>query len=155
MKARQFISSVVTFLIAVLFLFTNTGFNVYIHHCSTSNSSEYAVLTNDFCCGPVDSDHCQDETGSSTLTDKGLVNEDHCCATVAQFLKITVLYLHNPVVNLTGSPLFVELFLHFKTINPLICENLFPADRCYSPPPLMHGFDQLVSIQQLKIPSFS
>ncbi len=155
MKTRQIISSVVTLLIAVLFLFTSTGFNVYIHHCSTANSSEYAVVRGDLCCGHVDSAPCQDEKDNSTPTVESLVIENHCCTTVAQYLKITDLYQHSPVVNLTGFSLFVELYLHCNTINPLICEDLFPADRCYSPPPLLHGFDQLVFIQQLKIPSFS
>jgi len=158
MKTRQFISSVVTFLIAVVFLLTSTGFNVYIHHCSSTNSSKYTVLIKDFSCDHSYSAHGEDKPSfssccSAPLKDSTFVEGD-CCYTVSHFLRITDSYQHNNVVSFVKLPLFIEFNLQLTTITPLE-EDLLPSELCYSPPPLMYGFDQLVFIHQLKIPSFS
>lgn len=157
MKIRQFIPVVVSILIAVLFLFTSTGFNVYIHHCSAASQSEYAVLTDDFLCNHADACQDHDEAAhkaASASSENNHIQEGKCCTTVSRFMKIQDSYHQSPVINLTAYPLYVELNL-LDTTNAFMLENLSPADFYYAPPPLLTGFDRLLFISQLKIPAFS
>jgi len=115
-------------------------------------------LTQSFSCDYNDSANGQDEplfsSCCSTPLKDSTVDEEDCCSTVSHFLKIKDLYHHNNVVSFVNLPHFIEFNFQLTTI-PTVVKDLLPSQLSYSPPPLMRGFDQLVFIHQLKIPSFS
>ncbi len=140
--------------IAVVFLLSTSGFTIYSHHCSSSNSSytvsifkSLATCSN---CGSHIKQNIEKETCCASKTSCSINNtENNCCSTQEQFLKIVVDYnipseKYNTEIT-TIEVIQIELLLQENYTEPI----LFPICNFSLPPP-KHGAEIVILLNQQK-----
>jgi hypothetical protein len=155
MKIKKQISAFFSLALAVVFLLSGSGFNVYLHQCDSNHTEELSFFVKEFSCDHEKNNHEVHEHESGTGCCSSIIeafdNEGaNCCHTSSIYYKISNEFEKRS----TTSPSNLHLII-CHIYNTLDTDSVFTEEQNFvnnslSPPPI-YGFDRTISLHKLKI----
>ncbi len=155
MKISRYISGLFSMAMALLFLLTGSGIQLYLHQCETHQTKELSLYTENFSCAhqaemTVSHQNHSEEDCCASENESVAAEEENCCHTNSVYYKINDDF--NKSVESTTPAIPVLQLYDATPIN--LTESVEPQtvvkqDNAVQPP--LFGFDHIITLHQLKI----